>query len=694
MGEARALVTDLALVLGLAALITVVFRWLRQPVVLGYLLAGLIVGPHVPIPVFVDQSRIHSLSELGVILVMFSVGLHFSVRELVRVAPTAGLTGAIQVGAVLWLGYAVGQALGWTPVESLFGGAIAAISSTIIVARVFSEHGIRGPVANLVFGVLVIEDLAAVLLLAALTPLVSSGSGEDGTLLWTAGRLAAFLLALVVGGFLTVPRALHAVARLQSPETLLVASVGLCFGFALLADAAGYSVALGAFLAGSLVAESGESRTIERLIAPLRDVFGAVFFVSVGMLVEPAAMLDQWSAIIALVLVVLVGRAASTFGALLAGYDVRTSLQAALCLTQIGEFSFIIAGLGVKSGAVGGFLYTAAVAASALTAFASPVLIARSSRIAAALDRRLPRRVRTFLSLYGAWRERLRVRASGDGARARRLRLGGWLGVDALAIAAIAVGAAVAMPRLASSVALLSGASPRVASLGIGIGAALLASPFAFGVARSARALGALLAASALPTAAEGRLDLAAAPRRALVVGLQLSLVLVVAIPLLALTAPFLPLRVGAGIAALLVCALAFSFWRSAADLEEHVRAGAETIVGALARQARERRPHTLAPLEAILPGLGDLVLVEIESGSVAAGQTLADLDLRGLTGATALAISRGEAGVAAPTGREILRAGDVLALAGSSDAIERARARLRDRTPLARAPVPSEAPA
>ncbi len=678
MHEARSLVTDLALVLGVAALTSVAFRLLRQPVVLGYLLAGLIVGPHVPIPLFVDESRIQSLSELGVILVMFSVGLRFSVRELLRVLPTAGLTGAIQIGAMLWFGYSAGQALGWTQLESVFAGAIVAISSTMIVSATFAERGIRGPAADLAFAVLVVQDLAAVLLLAVLTGLASSASLPEGELVRTLGRLAAFLVALCVAGFLVVPRAMRAIARLRGPETLLVASVGLCFSLALLADAAGYSVALGAFLAGSLVAESGEGDQIQRLVAPLRDVFAAVFFVAVGMSVEPAAVIVHWQAVLALTLVVIVGQSfATTLGALLAGNGVRTSVQTAMSLTQIGEFAFIIAGLGVTTGAVRPFLYAAAVATSAITTFTSPWLIAHSPRIAAGLDARLPHRVQTFLSLYGSWREDLRQPGAAEARRGASWRLGGWLAADALVIGGVIAGSSLAMERLAPAVAAASGVSDDAARVWVALAALLVASPFAVGVVRTSRALGALLAGAAVPEVTEGRPDLGAAPRRALVVALQLSLLLVVGTPLVALTQPFLPLGAGAAALALTLSALGFLFWRSAANLEDHVRAGAEMLIRALARQGIERRHHTLARVRSQLPGLGDLTLVELASSSAASGRTLADLNLRGQTGASVLAIVRGERGVAIPTGREELRAGDVLALAGADDAVDKARALL-----------------
>ena len=247
----------LTIVLGVAAVVTVVFQRLRHPVVLGYLIAGLIIGPHLPIPLVADREIVQTLSDFGVILLMFSLGLGFSFRTLIRVGPRAGITAVVETSLMTWLGYTAGRGLGWTAVESLFASAIVAISSTTIIAKAFDEQGVAGPRRDFVVGILIVEDLIAVLLMAALTA-VSSGAGlTAGELAATTGRLAAFLAVLVAGGMLVVPRGMRAVIRLGRPETTLIAAVAVCFAVSLLAQALGYSVALGAFLAGSLVAESG-----------------------------------------------------------------------------------------------------------------------------------------------------------------------------------------------------------------------------------------------------------------------------------------------------------------------------------------------------------------------------------------------------------------------------------------------------
>src|ERR671922_1763751 len=263
MHDVHEFLRNLALVLGVAAGATILFQRLRQPVVFGYLTAGMIVGPHVPIPVVADEGMVRLLSELGVILLMFALGLEFSLRKLLAVGPTASVIAVLQTSAMVAAGFLVGRLFGWTLMESVYAGAVIAISSTTIIVKAFAEQKIRERFASIVFGVLIMEDLIAIFLLTILTAVSAQGSISPGDLLSTAGRLAAFLAALLVIGLLTVPRLMRAVVRLDRPETTVVTAMGICFAIAYLAQSFNYSVALGAFLAGSLVAESGEERPLE-----------------------------------------------------------------------------------------------------------------------------------------------------------------------------------------------------------------------------------------------------------------------------------------------------------------------------------------------------------------------------------------------------------------------------------------------
>ena len=668
---------DLVVVLCTAAVTTVIFRRLRQPVLLGYLLAGLLVGPHVSLlPVVADPGRVAVISELGVILVMFGIGLEFSLRRLAAVLPTAGVAGVIQIGLMLWLGILVGQLAGWPTMDSVFLGAAVCISSTMVVARVFDEQGIRGKRTELVFGILIVEDLAAVLLLAVLTALASGATQTGALLAGTALRLLAFLVGLVVLGFLLVPRAIRGVASLRSAETLLVASVGLCFALSLLAHAFGYSVALGAFLAGSLVAESRREREVEQLVRPLRDLFAAIFFVSVGMSVDPHLIWEHAPAVLVVTVLVVVGQLASvTVGSFLSGHDVARSVWTGLSLAQLGEFSFIIAGLGAATGATGPALLPIVVAVAVITTFLTPILIRRADRIAAEVDRRLPHRVQTFATLYGSWLEARRraIAAARDTSRGRTRRTVFFLGLDAVLLGGIVITTSLARLRLVGLLETKLGLAPALSRWLLLVGALAASVPFLFGILRGARRLGAELAQDSLPPAAPGRADFADAPRRALLVTIQLGIVMVVMLPLLAVTQPFLPLFSGAPILVLLFALLGVSFWRRADQLQEHVRAGAEVVVDALVRHGTQPEA-SLETVETMLPGMGTLAEVAIGPRLAAAGRTLGEIELRGKTGATAIAVVRAGERLVAPRGRTQLLAGDVVCVAGTHDAVVAAR--------------------
>ena len=668
---------NLALILGVAALTTIVFQRLRQPVVFGYMLAGLIVGPHVPVPLIADLEIVRELSELGVILIMFSLGLEFSLRRLVQVGPGPAVIAVLQTSSMAVLGYMAARAFGWTLLESVYTGAMVAISSTTIIVKAFAERRVTGRVRDIVFGVLVFQDIIAIVLLAVLTA-TSAGRGLSPTeLALTLGRLTSFLAGLLIVGMLVVPRLVRFVLKLDRPETLLVACIGVCFACALLAQSMGYSVALGAFIAGSLVAESGHERAIGRLIEPVRDMFAAVFFVAVGMLLDPALAAQHWQAVVALTALVVVGQIVIvTISAFLTGHDVRTSVQAGMSLAQIGEFSFIIAGVGLATGATGSFLFPIAIAVSAVTTLLTPWLIAAAGPFAAAIDRQLPRALQTFVALYGSWIEGMRSRPAPPVERARARRALQVILLDCTVLAAIVIGASLESARLAGWVGEAWGLPPLGARALVLAAAAALSAPFAIGILRSARGLGQILAAQAFPPPESGRLDLAAAPRRALVVTLQLAMALALGAPLVAATAPFVPEPWGGVVLLLVLLLLGVNFWRSAHNLHGHARAGAEVIVAALARQGKEAGGETRALERAydLLPGLGEPFPVRIGPRSSAAGRTLAELEIRGRTGATVLAITRGEEVVLVPEGRDVVRSGDVVALAGTHEAVAAAR--------------------
>jgi len=682
MHDAHEFLRTLAVVLCVAAVTTVVFQRLRQPVVFGYLLAGMIVGPHIPIPLVADEAIVETLSELGVILLLFSLGLEFSLRKLLRIGPTAGLVAVAQSSGMVWIGYVLGQLLGWTTLESVFAGAVIAISSTTIIAKAFEEQGVKGRFTEIVFGVLIIEDLIGIFLIAILTTVATGTAVSASSLAVTGARLATFLAGLIGVGLVVVPRTIRAVVRMNRPETTLLASIGICFAAALLALSFGYSVALGAFIAGSLVAESGEEKVVEHLVRPVRDMFAAIFFVSVGVLIDPAVVAQHWGAVLAFSVAVILGKLVFvTVSSFLTGYSPRTSVQAGMSLAQIGEFSFIIAGVGLSSGATRDFLYPVAVAVSAITTLTTPWLIRAGGPVAEWVDRKLPPPLQTFVSLYGSWIERLRRSGAGAPELSATRRLVRLLLLDAVLIIAIVIGASLEAGRSAALIHESTGLSDRLARAVVPTVAAIIGLPLLIGLTRTARHLGVELAQKAIPVPKAGDVDVGAAPRRALVVTLQLAILAVIAIPIVAITLPFLPSYRYALAPLALVAIPAVAFWRSAMNLQGHAKAGAEVIAmklgSGMADAPADGDDPVAADMERVrlaLPGLGDPVSVRVGDSSPASDRTLAELNLRGVTGATVLAILRDGEQVLVPSGHDRVRSGDVLAVAGSEESVAAAR--------------------
>src|SRR4051812_25058830 len=679
--DSHSFLQNLAVVLCVAAVATVVFQRLRQPVVFGYLLAGMIVGPHISIPLVADPQTVRALSELGVILLMFSLGLEFSIRKLVQVSRSAGLVALFECSVMVSVGYLVGQMLGFTRIESIFTGGITGISSTTIIVKAFEEQKVKGRVTELVFGILIIEDLIAIFLLTVLTTVARSGSISPADLAMTAVRLVMFLAPLIGFGLLIVPRAIRAVVRLGRPETTLVASIGICFAAALLALSFGYSVALGAFIAGSLVAESGHEIEIGQLVPPVRDLFAAIFFVSVGMMIDPSALTQHWVAVVALTGAVIVGKVlAVTIGAFLAGHGRRTAMKAGMSLAQIGEFSFIIASVGVAAGVISGWLYPVAIAVSAITTLTTPLLIKLSNRAAASIDRWLPEPIQTVAALYGSWIERVRSVPRAPTERSATNRIIRIILLDAVLITGLVIGVDLEIDRFTALVGGLSGMSPERVRFMVVLTSGLIAVPLIYGLITSARALGNNLARRAFADAQKGRVDPADAPRRALVILIQLAVVLSVGIPVVAIPQPFLPPHQGGFVLMVLTLILLVALWRNAENLQGHARAGAQIIASALAQQMASTEGATdeaklLEDVNAVLPGLGEPVAIRVIPASVAVGKSLAQLNLRGATGATVLAIKRGEQQIPTPLGREVIHDGDIVAVAGTHDALAVARA-------------------
>ena len=405
MAEIEPLIADLALILICAGIMTLVFKNLKQPLVLGYIVAGFIASPHFSLtPSVIDTASIHTWSDIGVIFLLFALGLEFSFKKIVKVGGPAVIAALTIIFGMIFLGFTVGSSFGWSKMDALFLGGMISMSSTTIIYKAFEDLGLaKKQFAGLVMSILILEDILAVVLMVVLSTVAVSNNFEGKELIFSVGKLVFFLVLWILVGIYLIPLLLRKAKKLMNDETLLVVALGLCFGMVVLAAKTGFSAAFGAFIMGSILAETIEAEHIEHLVKPVKDLFGAIFFVSVGMMVDPAMIAQYWLPIVIITLTVIVGQLVfATTGVLLSGQNLKTAMQCGFSLTQIGEFAFIIATLGVSLGVTGSFLYPIVVAVSVITIFLTPYMIRLAEPAYGFVYSHLPGRVRTFLDNYAA----------------------------------------------------------------------------------------------------------------------------------------------------------------------------------------------------------------------------------------------------------------------------------------------------
>ena len=395
MGELPALVQDLALILVVAGIVTLIFKRLKQPLVLGYIVAGFLVSPHMPLTArVVDMSNIHLWADIGVIFLLFSLGLDFSFKKILKMGASPVISTVSIIFCMSMLGMLVGHAFGWSRMDCIFLGGMLAMSSTTIIYKAFDDLGLRQQqFAGLVMSVLILEAILAIVMMVMLSA-IAGGSVEGGQMLGSVLKIGFFLVLWLVVGIFAVPLFLRSVRRLINAEVLLIVSLGMCCAMAVFSTKVGFSSAFGAFIMGSILAETIEAERIEKLVEPVKNLFGAIFFVSVGMLVDPKIIVDYALPIFILVMTILVGQSVlGSFSFMLGGESLKSAMRCGFSMAQIGEFSFIIASLGLALGVISDFLYPVVVAVSVITTFLTPYMIRLATPAYNALEHRLPSRL-------------------------------------------------------------------------------------------------------------------------------------------------------------------------------------------------------------------------------------------------------------------------------------------------------------
>jgi CPA2 family monovalent cation:H+ antiporter-2 len=560
--HAISFIQDLAVIMLVAGVVTILFHRLKQPVVLGYIVAGFIIGPHTPpFGLIHDEDTIKTLAELGVIFLMFCLGLEFSLRKLFKVGATAFIAAFLEIILMIWIGYEIGRWFDWNTMDSLFLGAILAISSTTIIVKALNDLKMKNQrFAQLIFGVLIVEDILGIGIIALLSSIAVSGTVSSGEVFSTVGKLSLFMIVALVIGILLVPRLLEYVAKFESNEMLLITVLGLCFGFCLLVVKLEYSMVLGAFLIGAIMAESRQLLKIERLIEPVRDMFSAIFFVAIGLMIDPQILLQYaWPIAVITVAVVLGKMLSCGLGAFIAGNDGRTSLRVGMGLSQIGEFSFIIAALGMTLQVTSDFLYPVAVAVSAITTLLTPYLIRGADPLSLKIAAVMPKRMSRVFGMYGEWLRSIQPQGEGAMLASMIRKIILQVGVNLALVVAIFFAGSFFAARIGSYVeGWISDPSWQKAL--IWGGALLLSLPFLIAAYRKLKALSMLLAEMSVKPEMAGRHTQRV--RRVIAEVIPILSLLVIFLLLAALSASILPTNKLLVLIAVVTATVAAVLWR------------------------------------------------------------------------------------------------------------------------------------
>ncbi len=664
MSEVSTLISDLGFILICAGIVTLLFKWLKQPVVLGYIVAGILAGPACEfLPTVADTANIDTWADIGVIFLLFTLGLDFSFKKLVKIGSTA-VTGAVTVIAGMMLvGYATGLALGWGHMNALFLGGMLSMSSTTIIYKAFDDMGLRNQrFAGVVLGILVAEDLFAVLMMVLLSTLAVSQEVEGLELMDSVIKLGVFLLFCFVVGIYLIPSFLRFFRKYLNDETLLVVSLGLCLGMVLVATKAGFSSALGAFIMGSILAETLEAEKIEHLVKPVKDLFGAIFFVSVGMMIDPQLLWEYKLPIALLTFIVLVGQVSfGTFGVLLSGQPLKIAVQSGFSLAQIGEFAFILASLGQSLKVTDSFLYPIVVAVSVITTFFTPYMIRFAEPAYERINRLFPTRWRNFLERYALGSTTIHQRSDWHYLLKSLLRIVAIY--TSVAVVLIFVWLQYVAPLIMSR---LPGWQGSIVSLVLILA---LISPIL-------RAI--IMKKNHSPEFQKLWRDnlFNRAPLVSLIVLRMLLCATLVMIPVARL------LNVAVGYMWLLACVVIVSIMLSKKLKKQSILMERRFFTNLTAREVEQEKQATINPNFANHLLERDLHLAdfEVKQNSPSAGKTLKELNFRKLCNINVVTIIRGDIRINIPGGNERLFPFDKIVVVGSDDDLEHFRTYVDER--------------
>lgn len=635
------LITDLAFILILGAIVTVVFKWIKQPVVLGYIVAGFLASPHFEyLPSVTTEENIDFWAQIGIVVLLFSLGLEFSFKKLVRSGGSAVATALIIVAGMMCAGFGVGKFMGFNNISCMFLGGMLSMSSTTIIIKAFNDMGLRQKkFASLVLAVLVVEDLFAVLMMVVLSSIAINNSVEGTALLMSVGKLVFFLVIWFLVGVYVLPSLLGGIRRFLNSETLLVVSMGLCLGMAVFSVYCGFSLALGAFVMGSILAGTSYAERIEHVVNPVKDLFGAVFFISVGMMVQPDVLVSYWGPILILSGVVIVGMITfGTFGMLVTGQSLKVAIQSGFSLTQIGEFAFIIANLGMGLGVLDASLYPIVVAVSVITTFTTPYFIKMSMPAYEFLERHMPKRLRFLIVRY----QRATDKGNATGRPWKKMfgkYMGRTLLYSIVLLAIILISQQYLLPWLAEYV-------PEWSRLLWVVITLVAMSPF--------------LLALLIPVSVQNDNESSAGPR--VVVSIIRALVALAFV----FSTIWQVYSAGAGIivllAAIVLVALMFV---------PRLRQSITNIENKFIDNLNERELRRSGKKNAVINDLHQ-AFISIGTGCDFAGQRLMDSNLRQRFGVNVVGIQRDGAYIPIPDGRTRIYPGDVISVIGTDEQIEK----------------------